>query len=180
MYSNIKEMPIFKNLFPNYETFKNWYLSTPLSDDTTDVPSEKTFTLIAYEYNVSHCAMQEEDFKQHFAIDIYTFYKEFEATTKSISDLMNLTDDEIAIADQMITNYANTPETASSTDTTSIDFISNQQKVINEKGKLQVKKEQLSSKRVFTVRQFLKRFKHLFMVVLDTPYTPVIMESQED
>lgn len=171
---------IFKNIFPDYQTFKNWYTSTPLSDDENDVPSEKTFTLISYEYNDSHVCHTEESFKQHFANDIYTFYKEFEETTKSIIELMKLTDEEIATADSMIINTANIPETESSTDEEVVNFISNQQKHINKKGNLQVKKEQLSSKKIFTVKTFLGRFRHLFIKVLSPSYNLVIVENEEN
>lgn len=171
---------LFKNIFPDYETFKEWYLSTPLSDGVDDVPNEKTFTIIAYEYNDSHSSFSIESFKQHFANDLYTFYKEFEETTKAISDLMKLTDDDIAIADKMIMNVANIPETESSTDVEEVDFISTQQKTINKKGTLQVKKEQLSNKRIFTVKTFLNRFRHLFIKIISPSYTFVVMEEMED
>ena len=131
---------LFKNIFPTYTEFASWYKTTPLSDDLTDVPSEKTFALIANEFNDSHSAFSPESFKQHFANDLYTYYREFEATTASILELMKLTDDDISLADSMITNFANVPETESSTNITEVNFISNQQKSINKLGKLQIKK----------------------------------------
>ena len=170
---------IFKNVFPTYRDFKEWYIELPLSENN-EVPSEKTFTLIAYEYNDSHIAFSVESFKQHFAIDLYTFYKEFEETTKSILDLMKLTDEEIATADSMIINMANIPETESSTNKEDVDFISSQQKHINKKGKLQIKKEQLSNKRIFTVKTFLGRFRHLFIRILSNSYNFVVSEPLED
>lgn len=171
---------LFKNVFPDYQTFKSWYISTPLSDNDKDVPSEKTFTLIAFEYNDSHIAHSVEGFKQHFANDIYSFYKEFEETTKAISELMKLTDEEISTADSMIINTANIPETESSTNEEEVNFISTQQKNISKKGKLQIKKEQLSNKRVFTVKTFINRFRHLFIKILSPAYNLVIAEEQED
>lgn len=171
---------LFKNIFKDYQSFKEWYLSTPLSDNDDDVPSEKTFTLIAYEYNDSHSALTVESFKERFANDIYTYYKEFEATTKSISDLMKLTDDDIAIADQAIINVANIPETENSTSAEEVDFISTQQKSINKKGKLQIKKEQLANKRAFTVKTFLNRFRHLFIKIVSPSYNFVIGEDEGD
>ena len=180
MEMQIPRTNIFKNIFPDYETFKTWYKSTPLCDGDSDIPSIKTFTLIAYEYNCSHVCMSDEDFRQHFANDLYTFYKEFEATTKSIIDLMNLTDEQISQADSMITNTAVTPETESSTNATEVDFITQQQKVINKKGELQIRKEQLSSKRAFTVRAFLNKFRHLFITIISSAYTDVYVEYTED
>lgn len=169
---------LFKNIFPSYQEFKEWYLSIPLSDGGDDVPSEKTFTLIAYEYNDSHVNTSPESFKEHFANDLYTYYKEFEATTKAITDLMQLTDDEIAIADKLIINMADIPETESSTDVEEVNFVSNQQKQINKKGKLQVKRDQLSNKRSYTVKSFLKRFKHLFIKILSPAHTFVVGEEE--
>lgn len=171
---------LFKNIFPTYKEFKDWYISTPLSDNELDVPTEKTFTLISYEYNDSHIAFSVESFKQHFANDIYTYYREFEATTKSIVELMELTDQDIAVADISITNMANIPETESSTDEETVDFISTQQKLINKKGSLQVKKEQLSAKRIFTVKTFINRFRHLFIKIVSPAYTYVIGEDMEE
>lgn len=174
------ETRLFKNIFPNYQSFSDWYRSTPLSDGVEDVPSLKTFTLIAFEFNDSHTSLSVESFKEHFANDIYTYYREFEATSKSIIDLMNLTDDEISIADSMITNFANIPETESSTNIEEVDFITNQQKAINKKGKLQIKKEQLSNKRTFTVKTFLNRFRHLFIKIISPAHTFVVAEPDEE
>lgn len=170
---------LFKNIFPTYEDFRNWYVGTPLSDGT-DCPSERTFTLIAYEYNDCHVAFSPESFKQRFANDIYTFYREFEATTEVIMDLMKLTDEEISTSDEMITNYANIPETESSTSAEEVDFITTQQKNINKKGKLQIKKEQLANKKAFTVKTFINRFRHLFIKIVSPAYNFVISEPDEE
>lgn len=171
---------LFKNIFPDYQSFATWYKSLPLSDNEDDCPSEKTFTLIAYEYNDSHTSLSPDSFKQHFANDIYTYYREFEETTKGILDLMKLTDDEISTADEMITNVANIPETESSTSVEEVDFITTQQKNINKKGKLQIKKEQLANKRAFTVKTFINRFRHLFIKVISPAYTFVVAEPDEE
>lgn len=171
---------LFKNIFPDYNSFKEYYLSTPLSEADYDVPSEKTFTLIAFRYNDSHSSRSIESFKQQFAIDIYTFYKEFEQTTKSIDELMKLTDDEISIADTMITNFANTPETKSTTNIETADYTSSHQKTINRKGTLQVKKEQVTNKRTYTVKTFLGRFKHLFITILSPSYNYAVREPDEE
>lgn len=169
---------LFKNIFSSYQDFVSWYTSTPLSDDPSDVPTKKTFTLIAYEYNDSHVNLSIESFKEHFANDIYTYYREFEETTKSINDLMSMTDEEIAIAGNMITNIANIPETASDTNEETVDFISQQQKMINKKGKLQIKREQLSNKRAYTTKTFLNRFRHLFIKIISPAYTDVYGEPE--
>lgn len=169
---------LFKNIFPSYQDFVLWYTSTPLSDNSSDVPTERTFTLIAYEYNDSHVNLSVESFKEHFANDIYTYYREFEETTKGINELMAMTDEEIAIAGNMITNIANIPETASDTDEETVDFISQQQKMINKKGKLQIKREQLSNKRAYTTKTFLNRFRHLFIKIISPAYTDVYGEPE--
>ena len=180
MEAKVYETPLFKDIFQDYESFAEWYKQTGLSDDDTDVPSKKTFTLIFNEYADCHSAFAPFDFKCHFANDLYTYYREFEETTKSLLELMKLTDDEIANADTMIINNANIPETESSTDEETVDFISQQQKTINKKGKLQIKREQLSNKRAFTTNRFLNRFKHLFIKILSSAYTPVYVEDNDD
>lgn len=169
---------LFKNIFPSYQDFVSWYTSTPLSDNSSDVPTLRTFTLIAYEYNDSHVNLSVESFKEHFANDIYTYYREFEETTKGINELMAMTDEEIAVAGNMITNIANIPETASDTNEETVDFISQQQKMINKKGKLQIKREQLSNKRAYTTKTFLNRFRHLFIKIISPAYTDVYGEPE--
>ena len=92
---------------------------------------------------------------------------------------MQLTDEEISVEDSIITNTANVPELESSTNVEEINFITAQQKSINKKGVLKIKKEQLSNKKVFTVRTFVKRFKHLFIKVISPAYTFVVMEPDD-
>ena len=113
-------------------------ITIPVEDDddivfTADCPTLKTFALIYNEYADCHVAFTDESFLDRFANDLYTFYKEFEQTTKAIDDLMNLSDNDISIADRMITNIANIPETTSSTDAEEVDYITQQQKSINKK-----------------------------------------------
>lgn len=170
---------LFKNIFPTYDDFSSWYQGTGLSDGATDIPSKKTFALIAFEFNDCHVAFSPESFMQHFAIDLYTYYKEFEAITRAITDLMDLSDEEIARSGEMVTNVADIPEEERSTNDTEVDYITNQQKIINIKGKAQVKREQLGNKRAFTVRSFLNKFKHLFVKILEPAYTFVIKEEDE-
>lgn len=171
---------LFKNIFPSYQEFATWYKTLPLSDGQTDCPSAKTFALIAFDYNDSHVAFSPESFKEHFAIDLYTYYKEFEATSAAIDNLMSLTDEQIAISDTMVINTADIPETEGSTDDETVDFVSQQQKTLNKKGVLQIKKEQLSNKRAYTVRSFLSKFKHLFIKVISPAFTQVYVEDTED
>lgn len=169
---------LFKNIFQSYQDFKNWYISTPLSDSQEDVPSEKTFTLIAYEYNNSSVNSSIESFKQRFANDIYTYYKEFEATTKAIDELMRMTDEEISVDNNLITNLANIPEYEVDTNVDSVNFVSSQQKTISKKGNLQIKREQLSNKRTYTVKTFINRFRHLFIKIISPSYTYVVGEEE--
>lgn len=171
---------LFKNIFPDYQTFKDWYKTTPLSNTDSDVPTERTFTLILYEFSDSHVALSEESFKRRFANDIYTYYKEFEETTKSITELMLLTDDEISTANTSILNIANIPELESSTNIEEVNFVSQQQKTINKKGKLQIRREQLSNKRTFTVKTFIGRFRHLFIKILSPAYNYIVSEPDEE
>lgn len=178
MFQTVHRTKYFKDIFPTFEDFASWYKSTALSDG--DAPAKKTFTIISYEYNDCHVAFDDENFKEHFAIDLYTFYKEFEATSATIDKLMALTDEDVSLDSQMITNIANIPETASSTDVESVDFVTTQQKMMNKKGKQSITREQLGNKRAYTTRAFLKRFRHLFITVYDSPYTAVIKENQED
>lgn len=173
MQAQMYESKVFNDVFPTYESFINW-----ISVYEIPVPTKLTFSLIQAEYRDSHLAYNEEGFKDHFFIDLYTYVKEFEATTRAINDLMNLTDEDISTNGSMITNTADVPENLNTTDAEEINFVSQQQKMINKKGNLQIKREQLSNKRVYTVRTFLKRFKHLFIKVLSPAYTYVVEEPE--
>lgn len=171
---------LFKNIFPDYKTFVDWYTTTGFASYVDECPTEVTFRLIFNEYSCSHVCMSVDDFKGHFANDLYTYFREFEETTIAINELMTLTDNDIEIADSIVNNVADIPETAASTDNTTADFISSQNKQITLKGKLQVKKELLSAKRAFTVRSFLAKFKHLFIKVISPSYIYVVEEPDEE
>ena len=175
----------FCQVFPDYDTFKAWYLSIPLSDNKEDCPSEKTYTLILYQYADSHIAFSEEGFKQKFAKTLYSYYKEFEKTTKAIDELMNLSDEDVAVANVSTLNTADTPEVAFNTNDgvehdTAVDYTSQQQRTINRKGKMQVKREQLSNKRAYTVTTFLNRFVYLFIRILSQPYNWMWGDDNDD
>lgn len=169
---------VFKDIFPNFETFIEWYSKTPFY--TANSIDGGTFYLILYEYADSHVAFSEESFKQKFAIDLYTYVKEFQETTKAINDLMELTDNQLLDNGKMITNIADIPATPSSTDVGSVNFITQQQKILNEKPLLQIKKEQLSNKRILTVKTFLNRFRHLFIRIISEQYNLVYGEEDNN
>lgn len=173
MQAKIHNTKVFNDVFPDYETFLSWYNQYRLT-----APRELTFKLIQAEYRGSHLSMNEICFKDHFFIDLYTYTKEFEATTDAIDNLMSLSDEDISVGGYMITNMADIPENESSTNVEEVDFISQQQKTINKKGNLQVKREQLSNKRAYTVKTFLKRFRHLFIKILSSSYVNVIEEPE--
>lgn len=179
---------LFKDIFPDYNTFKEWYSEVPLSDDFgeekteeyiyKDVPNLKTFTLIAFKYNDSRTSMSMESFKQNFANELYTYYKEFEETTKAIEELMKLSDEAISTDNYMVTNVADIPETTRDTDTETVDFISQQQKMIQKKGTLRIKREQISNKRALTTKTFINRFRHLFIRILSYDYNHLVKEDE--
>lgn len=171
---------LFKNIFEDYDTFKTWYLDCGLSDDEEDVPAKKTFRLIANEFNDCHTCYSVESFKEHFANVLYTYYKEFEATTSAIDKLMSLSDSEAEVNSSFITNVADIPETTSDTNADVVDFISQQQKNIDMKGKSQVYREQISNKRAYTVKTFLNRFRALFIKIISPSYTRVYGESEDE
>lgn len=179
-YKVISNNPLFKDIFPDYETFKEWYSQQPLSDGEDDVPSIKTFVLILNEYSTSTCAMDEIEFKRRFANDLYTYYKEFEETTKAITELMSMSEEDFKDVARSVLNVADIPETTASTDTETFNFVSQQQKNFVTKSTLQIRREQIANKRILTVKTFLKRFKHLFRIVLDDGYTFVIGEPKGD
>lgn len=173
----------FCQVFPDYDTFKQWYTSLPLSVND-DCPNEVTYSLILYQYCDSHIAYSEEGFKMKFAKQLYTYYKEFENTSKAIDDLMSLTDDEVSVANISTLNIADTPETPISTNNDefgdgAVDYVSGQQKTITRKGKMQIKREQLSNKRAYTVTTFLNRFSSLFIKILGSPFLDVWGEDED-
>ena len=152
--------------------------SDSITYDYGEIPSFKTFSYLYNEYADCHTAFDLEGFLNHFENDLQTFWKEFEATNKEIDRLMNLSDAEIAIEYSHIVNIAQIPETESSTDAESVNYITQQQKELNKKGNLQIIREQLVNKRAYTIRQFIARFKHLFIKVISPTYITVYSDDE--
>lgn len=144
-----------------------------------DIPTLKTFSTIFYEYADNNIAFSNESFKLKYANIMATYYKEYEQTTKAITNLMNLTDNDIAIDNYIITNSAEIPETPSSTSIEEVDYVSVQQKNFTKKGKLQISKELLYNKKSYTTKTFLNRFRYLFIRILSDSYTPVYEDELE-
>lgn len=180
MEQTIHNTKVFKDVFPDYEVFQDFINDSGMLMEGFTMPRLTTFKLIFNEYACSHIAYTEEGFKLHFLNDLYTFCGEFEETTDAIIALRKLTDEELSSAGSTVLNIANIPETESNTNTEEVDFISQQQKTISKKSLLQIKKEQLSNKRILTTRTFLKRFRHLFIRILSNPYTEVWKEKEGD
>lgn len=178
MQVQMQETKVFNDIFSNYEEFVSW-LNESYGEEI-HIPRKTTFLLIQAEYRVSHIAFTPDTFKDKFFIDLYTYCKEFEKTSDAIDELMDLSDEEISLEGSMIVNMADIPENPSSTNIDTVDFVSQQQKTLSKKGTLQIKREQLSSKRAYTVKTFLKRFRHLFIRILATPYVNVIGEPEGD
>ena len=170
---------VFKDVFPDYEIFVTWWQETQ-EDAFGQVCNKTTFRLIFNEYASNHLSMQEEDFKNRFANDLYTYAKEFEKTTEVINKMMGLSETDIAFDTTSIMNIANIPEYESSTDVEEVNFVSQQQKNITKKGKVQITREELSLKRAYTTKTFLKRFRHLFIKIISRSYVPVIQENEGD
>ena len=184
--SLIVSTSLFKDIFTSgspatisYSTFATWYKnSSHMSDSATDCPSEKTFWILMNEFMDCHVAFKSnDDFKNHLAIKLYTYYKEFEATTRAIDDIMALTDSQLELGESAITNIANIPETVASTDAKNVDYITQQQKLLNQRGALEIKLIQLKNKRAYTVDKFLAKFRPLFIRILSSSYTAVIAED---
>ena len=178
MEALVQNTNLFKNIFPNYDSFSTWYKGCGLSDNATDVPSLKTFQILFYRFADSHVRFSDDSFKGQFAIDLYTYYKEFEETTKAIDTMMSLTASDISTDGSIITNIANIPETENSTDTEVVNFVGQQQKMINKKGSLRISKELVAAKRAYTVKTFIKKFEHLFIRVFSPYYTFVVKDEE--
>ena len=175
-----KETKLFKNVFPDYDTFSNYCKSSPIgtSLDYDFTPSRLTFALLFCEYACSHIAFSEEDFKNHFALSLWTYAKEFEQTTERIDALSIMSEDELLVGGSTVLNLADIPETESSTNVDEVNFVSQQQKNISYKSKLQIKREQLSNARAYTTKSFLNKFRHLFIKVISNAYTELYGEPE--
>lgn len=139
-------------------------------DKKLDCPRLQTFSLLFNNYSDNHIASSLETFKMHFTNILDTYFKEYENTTKAIDKLMDLKEEDIATDYSTILNIANIPETESTTNQEEVNFISQQQKTISKKGKLQISKEILASKKAYTTRTFLNRFKYLFIKIISSGY----------
>lgn len=155
----------------NYNAFKTWYRTqSHFSDSDTDVPKEKTFWLIASEFMDSHVAFSDVDFYNHFAVKLYTYYKEFEKKTDIINSLLELTEEQVTTEYSDVSNTADVPETPTNTSATVVDYISRQNKLMHLKGKLQANLDLLDNKKAYTVDAFLAKFRPLFIKVVSPEY----------
>lgn len=170
---------VFKDVFPDYNSFKDFWIDTDIGTDK-NLPSKTAFGVVSIQYCSSHIAFTEDEFKLRFCLEMYTYAKEFEETSKAIDQLMSLSPEEMAISSEAIINFAEIPETELSTDAETVNFISNQQKSINKKGKLQVLRELITNKRSYTTRSFLRKFQHLFIKILSPAYTFAVEEKDEE
>lgn len=172
------DFKLFKDIFPDYLTFSNWYDATIFAINGEKRPNNIIYQLIYNEYCVSTIAFSEEVFKGKFSNDLYTYCSDFEQECAAIKDLMALTSEEVAEAGTTVLNIADVPETLSSTDVDIANYISQQQKTISKRGKLEVKRERVRNMREFSVRRFLGRFRHLFIRIISPDYVRVYVEDE--
>lgn len=174
------DFKLFKDVFPDYQTFLDWYSQTPFATTFNKSPNIVTFNIIYNEYCVSHLAFSEEVFKCKFSNDIYTYFEDFEQESEAIKDLMALTSEDIVKAGSTVVNFADIPEKTSDTDAEVVDFVSQQQKTNMFRSELESKREVIRNKRELSVRRFLSRFRHLFMRIISPDYIKVYVEDKHE
>lgn len=174
------EFKLFKDIFPDYQSFSTWYATTLFHLSSGQAPNAITFSIIYNEYCASHVAYSEEVFKNKFANDLYTYYEDFEQESAAIKDLMKLTSEDIIKAGSTVTNFADIPEKTSDTDAEVVDFVSQQQKTNMFRSELEAKREVIRNKRELSVRRFLSRFRHLFIRIISPDYIKVYVEDEHE
>ena len=171
---------LFKDIFPDYQSFSTWYSNTPFHLLYGQMPDIVTFTIIYNEYCVSHVSYSDEVFKNKFANDLYTYFEDFEQESAAIRDLMKLTSEEVIKAGSTVLNIADIPEQVNSTDAETVSFVSQQQKTNMFRSELEAKREIIRNKRELSVRRFLGRFRHLFMKIISPDYIRVYVEEEHE
>lgn len=153
---------------PSYDTY--WYLFNITMD--VSIKRQLYYTLYAY-YGNSHVASSDENrFKTKLFSLIEQYAPNWEKRLDIQKKLRAMTDEEITLGREATYNHAFNPETSPNTSSRdAINFINDQNKTLHTKSKIEGYANLLELLDDDFTKEFIDRFKNLFIAVAatDTP-----------
>ena len=169
----------FAEIFPDLETFKEYYDTVPIQHLLT---SEDTLTNIYYllyaKYGNSHIAMSDEN-QFIFAVmsTIFMYGPSWEKRLEVQYKLRTMTDEQLLLGGRAIYNHSFNPSTAPSTDTLEELTTINEQNTTNyKKSRLESYANLITLLETDVTEEFIGKFKKLFLTIVAADY-PLLYES---
>lgn len=159
------------DIFPDYESFLETYTGSGLPNRFKDLDFLKTiyFILMGEYSNSSIKAMSEDLFRVRFLTLVHAYGPQLERELQIQDDLLKMSTEELMISSKAIFNTALNPSEAPSTDTIDeLPYINQQNTTKHVRSKLDAYMllEELLNDNL--IKDFIKRFDHLFVIVLRT------------
>lgn len=159
------------DIFPDYESFVETYTGSGLPNRFKDLEFLKTiYFVLMGEYAASSIAAMSEDlFRVRFLTLVHAYGPQLERELQIQDDLLKMSTDELMVSSKAVYNTALNPSEAPSTDTIDeLPYINQQNTTKHVRSKLDAYMllEELLNDNL--IKDFIKRFDHLFVRVLRT------------
>lgn len=159
------------DIFPDYESFLETYTGSGLPNRFKDLDFLKTiYFVLMGEYAASSIAAMSEDlFRVRFLTLVHSYGPQLERELQIQDDLLKMSTEELMVSSKAVYNTALNPSEAPSTDTIDeLPYINQQNTTKHVRSKLDayMMLEELLNDNL--IKDFIKRFDHLFVRVLRT------------
>lgn len=159
---------LFRDVFPTYQIFKSLTDQLQLyDDDTEDTFNEYCYNVLIRNYAVNNIRYSTIDgFLLDFANCYQDYFAQYLNEKKIIEALHLLTLDELRLTQEVLNNSAQAPNTKPDDPTKPLPYISSQVYSRVTGTKLVVYLQALQNMPSMRIREFVARFKDLFMQVI--------------
>lgn len=171
---------LFKDIFADYTSFKNFLTTEGITISATDEPIyQYCFKLLFNRYHNSNIRYTtKDDFKGEFYIVCADELSRYIRRYKIIQSALGITDDDIVELQRLVQNYANNPNDEVSSPLEPLSYISNQTFQANLSNKLDAYVKAIEDMPSMYNEDFLYKFKELFMNII--PKQIIIYSNEED
>lgn len=175
----------FKELIPNFTTFKDFYnqeLGIDIESATAEDQAiyEHCFKILYNRYCLSNVRYStKEAFYCEFMIVLDDSVKQYMKRYKLIQKAYALTDAELIELNRAIQNYANNPNTTPTNPLDPLEYISSQTFQVNVSNKLQAYLLAIETLPSQYDDDFLNKFKYLFIQIFNKDI-PLYLDDEEE
>ena len=161
----------FNEIFENYDEFKEYTDELALYEDT-DTFAESLNELIYYLlYNhylgVAVGYNTEDEFCAEFGIAYQQYFKQFKMKQQMLQNIYSLTNDDLEIISEALSNFANNPNNLTSSPFELLDYTSSQTRGRTKAGKLQAYINAMNIAPDAQLNDLIKKFDYLWLDILD-------------